>query len=464
MPDTPVRSTSESRTGLNACVFLAAHAFLANDALAADTPISANSSGYAATFSSAGGIDRNSDFFREFGGNGRTCLSCHRPAEGWSIIPPGVQKRFRKTGGTDPVFRPNDGANSPDADVSSVAARRLAYSELLSKGVFRIGLPIPATAEFTLTGADDPYGFVSENMVTPELSLFRRPLPATNLKFASSVMWDGRESPAGLSIRDGLSNQANSANLQHAQGAKLTTAQRQNIVDFELALFTSQVVENSAGVSTKLGKAASPHSLFRQEFALGINAPFIAGQANPAFTSQIFTLFDAWSGRADPDGSDLRASIARGQQLFNTRSFVIKGVAGLNDSAEFGRPEQLIGTCGTCHNTPNVGNSSSALFMNTGVSDADRRTGDLPLYTLRNKMTGESVQTTDPGRALITGLWKDIGCFKIPALRGLAARAPYFHNGSRSEIPDVVDFYETRFGLGLNNRERLDLISFLRAL
>ena len=44
-------------------------------------------------------------------------------------------------------------------------------------------------AEFELTSVDDPYGYAS----AAELSLFRRPLPTTNLKFLSAVMWDGRE-------------------------------------------------------------------------------------------------------------------------------------------------------------------------------------------------------------------------------------------------------------------------------
>ena len=75
--------------------------------------------------------------------------------------------------GLDPIFRTVDGSNSPKADVSTVKARREAFSMLLNKGVIRIGLPIPAGAEFSLVGVDDPYGYASAS----ELSLFRRPLP-----------------------------------------------------------------------------------------------------------------------------------------------------------------------------------------------------------------------------------------------------------------------------------------------
>ena len=71
---------------------------------------------------------------------------------------------------------------------------------------------------------------------------------------------------------------------------------------------------------------------------------------------------------------------------------------------------------------------------------------------------------TDPGRALITGKWKDVGRFKGPMLRGLAGRAPYFHNGSAASWLDVVNSYDVRFGLGLTDEQKSDLVAFLRTL
>ena len=72
--------------------------------------------------------------------------------------------------------------------------------------------------------------------------------------------------------------------------------------------------------------------------------------------------------------------------------------------------------------------------------------------------------TTDPGRALITGLWKDVGRLKGPILRGLSSRAPYFHNGSANSLGDVLDFYDKRFSIGLTPQEKKDLIAFLSVL
>ena len=65
---------------------------------------------------------------------------------------------------------------------------------------------------------------------------------------------------------------------------------------------------------------------------------------------------------------------------------------------------------------------------------------------------------------MITGKCADIGRVKGPVLRGLAARAPYFHNGSAATRDDVVDFYNRRFALQLTSREQADLTAFLGAL
>ena len=104
------------------------------------------------------------------------------------------------------------------------------------------------------------------------------------------------------------------------------------------------------------------------------------------------------------------------------------------------------------------------MALDIGLADASRRTPDLPLYTLQHKTTGEQVQTTDPGRALVTGKWRDVGKFKGPILRGLASREPYFHNGAAATLEEVVDFYEERFNLGLTAQQQSDLVAFLRAL
>jgi cytochrome c peroxidase len=158
-----------------------------------------------------------------------------------------------------------------------------------------------------------------------------------------------------------------------------------------------------------------------------------------------------------------RASIARGQTLFNSKPINITGVAGLNDDLNLA---SIPGTCGTCHDSPNVGNHSVSAPLNIGVGDVNSPldVSYLPVITVQNKATQEIKTTTDPGRALITGLWKDVGRLKGPILRGLSSRAPYFHNGSADSLGDVLDFYDTRFNIHFTSQEKKDLIAFLNTL
>jgi cytochrome c peroxidase len=112
--------------------------------------------------------------------------------------------------------------------------------------------------------------------------------------------------------------------------------------------------------------------------------------------------------------------------------------------------------------TPGI--TQLSLPLNIGISDASRRTSDMPLYTFKKMPSGPTIQTTDPGRALISGKFDDIGKFKGPTLRGLAARAPYFHNGAAKDLDAVIDFYDERFQMNLTPEEHKDLVAFLRTL
>ena len=480
--------------------------------LANNVPVH-DATGVFTTVSSRGFIDLENEFFQDLGSNGRRCVSCHVPTTGWTITPKQLQETFEETDGgayddglgLAAVFRTNDGANSPKADVSTKAKRRQAYSMLLNKGLVRVGLPIPATAEFELIAVDDPYHFAS----AAELSLFRRPLPTANLKFDSTVMWDGREVVPGSPVVNELQTQSSDATTGHAQGQPLSQAQRASIAQFELEIASAQVFDNQAGDLRAAGAEGGPDAILAQPFYVGINDNFGDSQTHAAFSPVVFNLFDRWSniGQNDHDcdsrhdhgrgyeygngyghdnhgrchcrdskhgngyghGRDdrrdeARRAIARGQEIFNTHKIAITGVSGINDEAAFGKPTTLTGTCTSCHDTPNGGNHSVVAPLNIGLVDESRRTADMPLYTLRNKTTGETVKVTDPGRALVDGKWSHIGRFKGPMLRNLAPRAPYFHNGFAKDLWAVVEFYDTRFHIGFTKQEKSDLVAFLRSL
>ncbi len=432
-----------------------------------------NGSGFVETYNvNNAPISLTGAFFQSLGTNGRSCASCHLPGEGWSVSAAELRLRFLLTRGLDPIFRTNDGSNcDQNVDTSTLEGRRKAYSLLLSRGLIRISLPVPAGAQFTVESVSNPYGCGD----TSTLSMYRRPLPATNLKFLSTLMSDGRESspqtgtqkiaypdPESALLFD-LAHQAIDATTGHAQGAVPTPAQVQDIVNFETALRTAQAFDYFAGFLNDGGASGGPVALASQYYDIGINDSFPPSFGfNPtgaAFNPKIFNLYDSWTNSLGQ-----RASIARGQALFNSKAITISGVGGINDVV--GLPASFSGTCGTCHDSPNVGNHSVSAPLNIGVADVTSPldVGYLPVFTLKNNATGETVRTTDPGRALVTGQWADIGKAKGPILRGLASRAPYFHNGSAGSLADVLTFYDKRFNIGFTAQEKADLIAFLNAL
>lgn len=293
-------------------------------------------------------------------------------------------------------------------------------------------------------------------------------------------MWDGRETFRDASsstclkppldttvcfapLSFDLSDQANGATLGHAQGTlPLTTAQRNSIVAFELGLFTAQTFDNDAKNLNAAQAAGGPASLSTKPFYFGINDVVSGDYLTPTpFTPVVFHTYDAWTNRPGGGTEAARRAVARGQALFNTKPIAISGVKGINDDLNVA---VLNGTCTTCHDTPNAGDHSIPAPLDIGLTDASRRTPDMPLYTLRRISTGETIKTTDPGRALITGKWRDIARFKGPILRALAGRAPYFHNGLAADLGAAVDFYDTRFAIGFTAQEKSDLVAFLRTL
>jgi len=458
-----------------------------------------NPGGTSTTYSTTrGGIDLTGPFFQSLGTNGRSCGTCHQPSDGMSVSAAHIQERFDDTRGLDPIFRTVDGSNcNHGMNVSTETGRKRAYSLLRTRGLIRVGITVPSTADFDIERVDNQYGCDE----TSTVSMYRRPLPSTNLRFLSAVMFDGRESSPATgttkiiysnypdALLADLAHQSLDATNGHAQGNGLPAAQQKQIVDFEMALFTAQATDSRDNLLNARGAAGGSKPLVRLPFFISINSSvdflqaslgmppssFVeppGGLVTPGdgqFSSEIFNIFDAW--RRLPD-RDSRAAIARGQALFNSTPIDITGVAGIND--DFGL-SSVSGTCGTCHDTPNVGNHSFPTPLNIGVGDPDpshpkRNLGGLDIGYLptiqacRKTDHSDCVLTTDLGQALIDGKFNHIGRLKGPILRGLSARAPYFHNGSAQTLLDVVKFYEVRFGVSFTPQEEEDLVAFLSAL
>jgi cytochrome c peroxidase len=446
-------------------------------------------------------------FFQDLGSNGRRCVTCHQPSEAFSITPPLIRHRFETSHGADPLFRPVDGATCPTANVSSQDERRQAYSLLLTKGLIRIGIAVPANADYQVISVYNPYGCNATDVI----SMYRRPLPTTNLRFLSAVMFDGRESSPATgttkilnanypnSLLSDLAHQTVDATAIHAQGdgTRPTPEEQQQIVDFEMKLFTAQTHDRRAGDLNVDGAKGGPIPLVTQPFFISVNSSvhFLlpafelpGGLVTPGdgqFTSNIFNLYGQWAQSAYQEHAVTRRSISHGEQLFNTLQIPISGVAGINDDVAAGGLVPggiplLQGTCGTCHDTPNLGNHSFPTPLNIGTGDpspANPRVSlggldlaYLPEITACKKdlttggLTNICKTTTDLGQALVDGQFAHIGKIKGPILRALAARAPYFHNGSATTLLDAMNFYDTRFNLHLSEQDKDDLVAFLKTL
>jgi cytochrome c peroxidase len=457
--------------------------------------------GVIGTLDVSGPVNEQSAFFQSLGTNGRTCATCHVASQAMSLSAEGIQLRFAQTSGRDPLFAAVDGANCPNARTGNAAD----HSLLLSHGLIRVFLPLPASAQFSVAVVHDPYGCAmvpGANGTQPVVSVYRRPLPTTNLNFLSTIMFDGREThlllnngPTFLAnLNTDLTQQALDAITIHAQAAEPPTAsQLADIVGFELGLFSAQVYDADAGSLSAHGAYGGPVNLAGQPYYPGINDSLGADPTGAAFNPVSMTLFAAWSNLNDNDGNFIerhqdaqRGKIAAGAALFNSAPVQISNVRGLNDNAALGKPSTFAGTCTTCHDTPNVGNHSFPLPLDIGTGHsvlpsvepdpniaaglAELSMPELPVYLISgcpnpfNAGQPESFYTTDPGKALISGLCSDFNRGKGPILHGLAARAPYFHNGAAANLAELVNFYNLRFQMNLTDEQKEELVAFLNSL
>jgi cytochrome c peroxidase len=452
-------------------------------------------------FNANGRTRTDGPFFQSLGTNGRSCATCHVAEQAFSFSAAGARERFEHTHGHDPLFAAVDGANCPSARSGDSAG----HSLIVQNGLIRVGIQLPVKTEFTITAVHDPYGCAiipGDAGAPPTVSVYRRPLPTTNLVFLSTVMFDGRETLSPLNneqtffanlVAD-LTHQAMDATLGHAQAAQSPSAsQLSQIVDFELGFYTAQLRDEHAGHLTAHGAQGGPLNLANEQYYPGINDTLGADPDGNPFNPNAMTLFSSWldlvpqeeNGEAARKDAARRA-IAAGEVVFNTAPVQITNVRGLNDNPALGKPASFVGHCTSCHDTPGVGNHSLPLPLDIGTSHTSASgmesdsaiaaavgqlsTPDLPVYLISGCQNPfapgepESFYTSDPGKALVTGLCSDFNRGKGPVLRGLAARAPYFHNGSAANLHELVDFYNLRFDMQLTEEQKSDLVAFLNAL
>ena len=439
-------------------------------------------------------------FFTPLGSNGRACVSCHQPANGMSVSAAALQARWQATGGKDPVFAAVDGSNCP----SQPQSRRASHSLLLDKGLFRIFLPWPPKAadgspikpEFKIEVVRDPtgcnldpvYGLHSAN---PMISVFRRPRVAANLRYVVNEFGDQPRQQGGFNIKTGmplavdpdtglsvtmqlmadsreptLRAQAVDAALSHEQAAqKPTKAQLDQIVDFESRVYAAQAISRRAG---DLQAAGGPPGLGPKAMATAK-----AGLLGDYLDAPVFQTFEAWeptAGEPKGEAAAFRASVARGAKIYMTRTFWIRDAVHLN-TIGLGNPIRR--TCATCHNAQMTGMDAAPGWTHIATNNLPTADPlpDMPLFRVTcdpdkppHPFLGRVIYTHDPGRALVSGRCVDVGSITMQQFRGLAARAPYFANGSAKDLAALVDYYDRRFKIHYSPQEKRDLVNFLSVL
>jgi hypothetical protein len=447
-----------------------------------------NSSGRLGLLNADGPVaTKGNPFFEALGPNGRACVTCHQPSDAMSLSVESIRERWRVTKGKDPLFAAIDGSDNPSAPQDLETS----HSLLLKRGLFRVGLPWPPeqnqTPEFTIEIVRDPTGVNRDGTwglksAKPTVSVFRRPRPAANLKYVLApdngvfnvklgVLLD-RDPVTGKPVsmnmmadaRAGtLTIQAQSAYHDHQEGkGQLRTDQLNQIVAFESQVYAAQVFDNGAKSLTEANGPAAlgPLNLLRETAGV-LNSP----------TKPVFLFFDQWK-----TDTEARRSVARGSDIFLNRTFWVKDVAHIN-SIGLGNPAKR--SCAVCHNAVMSGMDRAPGWVDLGTANyptwtepkAWNEAGELPVFKLTcradskpHPYLGRVIYTSDPGRALITGKCADIGAITMQQFRGLAARAPYFSNGSAKNLMELVDYYDRRFDMRLTSQEKEDLVNFLKVL
>ncbi len=155
-------------------------------------------------------------YYGAFGGNGRTCGTCHPVGTG--TFNPAQAKARYAANPNDPLFRPMD---SDDGTGSS-------YKRLLTEATVVVNIDLPPNVKL----ASDPSA--------TSIALYRGTPSTVDIPALDPVlMWDGRAAS--------LEEQAAGAILGHAQAPKLPGANDiAKIIQFEKGFFSSATLKNYA--------------------------------------------------------------------------------------------------------------------------------------------------------------------------------------------------------------------------
>ena len=251
---------------------------------------------------------------------------------------------------------------------------------------------------------------------------------------------DGRQLPEGVRRQKGRRNAPSLLNAAYRDAffwdgrSPSLEAQAEEPVQNPL-----EMAHTLQGAAARLMSDPGYRAAFERAFGPGPIAYDEVGKAIASFERTLIcgnSPFDRYFYGHDP--SALSESAKRGLEIFR-------------NPAE--------GNCATCHT---IGDQYALFTDNKFHNDSVGPTSD----------DGDPI---DLGHFLISRMEADKGAFRTPSLRNVVLTAPYFHDGSRATLQDVIGFY-IRGGnpvrhrdkeiqsIWLSGQDRADLQAFLESL
>jgi cytochrome c peroxidase len=374
-------------------------------------------------------------FDREtFGGNGRTCLTCHSRETG-TVSPSQARERFRRNP-DDPLFA-HDGSDDDDGDGLGDGQH---VTRMLAEATILMRIPLHPNVE--LKGHPE----IREITV-------RRGIPTTlNTPALDPVlMLDGRQPT--------LQQQALGAITDHAQATRAVTARELDLIasfqrtprfysSLELLVFAfsrQHAPELPAGRTPSEKRGRRFFEDVPPDFS--VNPPnFKPGACAACHSGPLLNQTNQFLPVPVPPGTRFQTVLV----------------------SEFNAAGNLV---------------MDFIFRNQQY--------DLDPATNRDGTPDGVIEVSspDPGRALITGRADDfvpfppgsfdqLNAFKISQLRGIRHTAPYFHDNSARTLEDVAEHYRKFFlvvsdpdGPGpaeplvvLSEQDKKDIVAFLKLL
>lgn len=368
-------------------------------------------------------------FDREtFGGNGRTCLTCHSLDTG-TVSPSDARARFRRDP-EDPLFV-HDGSDDEDGDGFGDGQH---VTRMLNDATVLMRIRLHADVE------------VKGHPEIREVTV-RRGIPTTlNTPALDPVlMLDGRQPT--------LQEQALGAIGDHAQATRTATSRELDLI----AAFQ------------RTPRFYSSLEMLRFAF---IGRPPALPQGRTASEKRGRIFFEDLPPDFSVTPPDFRpgacAACHSGPLLNETNQFLPVAVPP-------GTRFQSV----LVSEFNEAGNPVMSFVFRNQLRDLD------PATNLDGILDGIiEVASPDPGRALISGRADDVGsfdqlnAFKISPLRGIARTAPYFHDNSSRTLEDVAEHYRKFFlfvsdpdgpgpaqpVLALTDQDKRDIVAFMKLL